>query len=94
MTTATAAANATIDVRQVPPRERHSLIFATFDRLPSGGALELVNDHDPQPLRGQFEALMPTSYEWAYLESGPETWRVRITKKPDTGHCCGGCCGR
>lgn len=94
MTSATAA-NATIDVRQVPPRERHALIFSTFDRLPAGGALELVNDHDPQPLRGQFDALMPGSYAWAYLESGPETWRVRISKKASGDSCCsGGGCGR
>ncbi len=46
-----------IDVRTIAPAQRHSQIFATFDALPAGGALELVNDHDPVPLYFQFEKM-------------------------------------
>jgi uncharacterized protein (DUF2249 family) len=38
----------------------------------------LVNDHDPRPLRYQFEAEHAGRYSWDYLEAGPEVWRVRI----------------
>lgn len=34
-----------IGVRSIPPRERHPVIFTTFERLAPGAALELVNDH-------------------------------------------------
>jgi len=68
----------TLDVRELPPRERHPLIFATFESLPAGGAFELVNDHDPKPLQYQFSAEHPDRFTWDYLEQGPETWRVRV----------------
>jgi uncharacterized protein (DUF2249 family) len=70
-----------LDVRQMPPRERHPTIFATFDGLAAGEAFELLNDHDPRPLRYQFEAEAPDTFTWEYLEEGPEDWRVRIGKR-------------
>ncbi len=69
-----------LDVREMAPRERHPTILSTFDALASGEALELVNDHDPKPLRYQFEAEKPGAFTWDYLEQGPEAWRVRIGK--------------
>ena len=70
----------TLDVRTIAPRERHPLIFATFDALGSGEALLLVNDHDPKPLYYQFSAERQGQFSWEYLEQGPETWRVRVGK--------------
>ena len=70
----------TVDVREIAPRERHSLIFSTFDGLRAGEAMTLVNDHDPKPLRYQFEAEHAGDFSWDYLEQGPEVWRVRIGK--------------
>ncbi len=70
----------TLDVRTIAPRERHPLIFETFDALDPGAALELVNDHDPKPLYYQFQAERPGVVEWTYLEQGPELWRVRIAR--------------
>ena len=70
----------TIDVRTLHPRERHPLLFKTFDEMDAGNAFELVNDHDPKPLFYQFQAERPGQVEWEYLEEGPETWRVRIGK--------------
>lgn len=37
-----------------------------------------MNDHDPVPLRYQFEAERSGIFTWEYLENGPSTWRVRI----------------
>lgn len=67
-----------LDVRTIPPRERHPRIFQMFDALSPGQAFELVNDHDPKPLYYQFQAERPGLLDWQYLEEGPERWRVRI----------------
>ncbi len=69
-----------LDVRTVPPSQRHSLIFQTFESLPLGEAFILVNDHDPKPLYYQFQAERAGTFSWDYVESGPEVWRVRIGK--------------
>ena len=90
-----------IDVREIPLGERHSRIFNCVDSLMAGEALELVNDHDPVPLRRQFESRSAGCFEWTGLESGPALWRVRITRLPETSaavrndSCCSGgaCCG-
>jgi uncharacterized protein (DUF2249 family) len=70
-----------LDVRTIPPRDRHPMIFSTFDNLQPGEAFELVNDHAPTPLYYQFLHERADLFEWEYLEQGPETWRVRITRK-------------
>ena len=85
-----------VDVRSIAPRERHPLIFSTFNSLAAGQAMELVNDHDPKPLYYQFQAEMPGKFSWDDLEQGPDTWRVAITKvkaAPSDGKCCGSCGG-
>ena len=69
-----------IDVRTIVPRERHPLIFSTFHGLQPGGAFLLVNDHDPKPLYYQFKAELGESFQWDYLESGPDVWKVRIAR--------------
>lgn len=87
--TAGEAIQSTIDVRTIAPHERHALIFSSFNALPQGGALELLNDHDPAPLYRQFKSNFHGLFTWDYLEQGPELWRVRIGKAP--GNCCGSC---
>lgn len=69
-----------LDVREIPPRERHELIFATYEALGPGEAFELVNDHDPKPLYYQFSAEHTGQFTWTYQEQGPEVWRVQIGK--------------
>ena len=91
--TTQARTHATVDVRTIAPRERHALIFSTFAKLPVGGAMELINDHDPRPLRHHFEAELPGLFGWEYLEQGPDIWRVRIARQEPKGNCCGGCGG-
>ena len=88
-----------IDVRTIAPRDRHPLIFSTFNSLAAGQAMELVNDHDPRPLYYQFDARMPGQFSWEYLEQGPDVFRVAITRTQAgtggeaAGSCCGGGCG-
>lgn len=72
--------NVTIDVRTIELRNRHPLIFSTFEGLTPGQIMLLVNDHDPSPLRYQFEAEKTNEFSWEYVEQGPEVWQVHITK--------------
>ena len=69
-----------IDVREIPHGRRHPRIFGRYARLAPGEAFTLVNNHDPKPLRREFEATHPGAHTWDYVESGPEVWRVRIGK--------------
>ena len=69
-----------LNVITIAPRERHPLIFSTFDALPSGEAFILVNDHDPKPLYYQFLHEREGLFRWEYLEEGPAQWKVRISK--------------
>jgi uncharacterized protein (DUF2249 family) len=69
-----------IDVRTLPPAQRHTTIFQSYHDLKGGEAFELVNDHDPKPLYYQFAAEHKDQFTWEYLEQGPTTWRVRIGK--------------
>lgn len=69
-----------LDVRTIQPRDRHPLIFQTFDALAPGDAFILINDHDPKPLFYQFSFEREGQFTWEYLEEGPEVWRVRIGK--------------
>jgi uncharacterized protein (DUF2249 family) len=93
--TATAAATR-LDVRVLPCEQRRELIFSTFDALAVGTAMEIVNDHDIKPLQGLFQNLVPGKFAWAYVEQGPDLWRVAITKLGAAhtgGQCCGSCGG-
>jgi len=67
-----------LDVRQVSHAQRHGQIFTAYRALRPGAGFVLVNDHDPKPLRYQFEAQYAGEYTWDYLQDGPEVWRVRI----------------
>ncbi|MCB0204778.1 MAG: DUF2249 domain-containing protein [Caldilineae bacterium] len=69
-----------VDVRSIEPRDRHPLIFNTFDSLPADRAMILVNDHDPKPLYYQFLHERAGQFAWAYLQEGPDEWRVRIER--------------
>ncbi len=79
-TAAPAGAEPELDVRRFPHGQRHDVIFTTFDSLAEGGGFVLVNDHDPRPLRYQFEAQHAGGYSWDYLQAGPDVWRVRISR--------------
>jgi uncharacterized protein (DUF2249 family) len=72
-----------MDVREIPHEQRHPQIFARFARLTPGEGFTLVNNHDPKPLRREFEATFPDGFTWDYLEQGPERWQVRIAREAE-----------
>lgn len=73
-----------LDARELAKPERHPAIFAAYGKLPVGGSFVLVNDHDPQHLREEFEADHPGSHGWDYVETAEGAWRIRITKLAST----------
>lgn len=73
--------SAEVDARKYSPKDKHNVIFQTFENLKPGEKMQLINDHDPKPLQYQFSAEMPEQFGWEYLEQGPEVWRVAIEKK-------------
>lgn len=74
-----------IDVRTISPISRHATIFAMIDDLEPGETLQIVNDHDPVPLRYQLENRNPGVFSWEYKESGP-LWRVEIGRPKSHDH--------
>ena len=74
------AAEREIDLCLMERPERHPVVFAALDRLAVGESLVIQNDHDPQPLRIQLGQMRQGEVSWEYLERGPETFRVRITR--------------
>jgi uncharacterized protein (DUF2249 family) len=77
-----AAGEPELDVRDLAPAQRHETIFASYQDLTPGQGFVLVNDHDPKPLRYQFEAEHAGQFTWDSIEAGPQVWRVRIGRAP------------
>lgn len=71
---------ATVNATEYPPQLKHKVIFETFNGLASSEAMLLINDHDPMPLRFQFEAMHKGAFTWEYLEQGPAVFKVKIGK--------------
>jgi uncharacterized protein (DUF2249 family)/CRP-like cAMP-binding protein len=69
-----------LDVRQWPLWQRHPSIFAAFDGLQPEDTLRLVNDHEPRPLRLQFEELRPGRFTWSARNLGNDRWEVEIRR--------------
>lgn len=60
---------------------RKAHVLESFDALRPGESVVVVNDHLPRGLHVHFEEQRPGLYEWSLLEDGPQTWRVRITRR-------------
>lgn len=68
-----------LDVRTVPLPQRHPKIFAMFDALTPGRALVLTSDHEPRPLRAEFDRKRPGAYHWVQRALGDGRWEVRLS---------------
>jgi uncharacterized protein (DUF2249 family) len=67
-----------VNVCEINPSIRHTVIFQLFDRLDEMSSVQLIVDHDPKRLRLQLEAKHGDRCGWTYLEQGPDLWRVRL----------------
>ena len=81
--------NKVMDVRPIPCSIKHGLILKTWHELPVGDYFILLNDHDPVPLRYQFQAEFGHAFTWEHLEKGPTDFHVKISKVaelPEASH--------
>ena len=95
----TTACSATLDLRAMTPNKRTATVLSAFENLLPGQAVEVLGDHENQPLRDQLNLALPGQFNWADLEQAPGHWRAAITRlasakagRESTG-CCGGCGG-
>lgn len=75
---------AVLDARLIPCSGKHELIFLRWAALEIGENFVLLNDHRPEPLRRQFEQLVPDCFEWCEIEPPVGAFAVRLTRlRPD-----------
>ncbi len=61
--------------------KRHEKLLKLFKELPVGESFVFINDHDSKPLYYQMEAESEKPFDWEYLLTMPEEWKVKITKQ-------------
>lgn len=78
-----AMAEQQLDLREIPPPERHPKIFDAFEELARGDALTIVNDHDPKPLYYQMDAEVESFDAEGYSveKVGPGEFVATLPKK-------------
>ncbi|MBI4024515.1 MAG: DUF2249 domain-containing protein [Verrucomicrobia bacterium] len=68
------------DVRDIPCSVKHGQILDRWRNLKAGDYFILMNDHDPIPLRYQFEAEFAGAFTWEHLQKGPDVYQVKIAR--------------
>jgi uncharacterized protein (DUF2249 family) len=61
-----------LDVREIPPVDRHSTIHERFESMDPGETLTIVNDHEPKPLYYEMVAEVPAFDEEGYVVNQEE----------------------
>lgn len=72
----------TLDVREIPPVDRHPTIHETFAAMDPGETLTIVNDHEPKPLYYEMAAEVPEFDADAYQveQAGPAKFVAAFPK--------------
>lgn len=72
-----------LDIREIPPPQRHPKIFNAFEALESGETLTIVNDHEPTPLYHQMAAEVESFDAEGYSVDrvGPKEFIATLPKK-------------
>ncbi|WP_280587432.1 DUF2249 domain-containing protein [Halorubrum sp. Boch-26] len=71
-----------LDVRELPPSERHGRIRGAFEALEPGETLTIVNDHDPKPLYHEMAAEVSAfdADGYAVERAGPSRFVAELPK--------------
>lgn len=69
-----------LDVRSVPHAIRHATVFGALESVARGGGVLLVAPHDPLPLLHQIDRRWPGAFDVAYLQRGPDAWRLSLIR--------------
>ena len=70
-----------LDVRAIPSAVRHAAVQGALGAIPVSGSLRLAAPHDPIPLLAELETNRPGEFDVSYLERGPETWLLQLTRR-------------
>ncbi|MFA9518323.1 DUF2249 domain-containing protein [Halopenitus sp. H-Gu1] len=73
----------TLDVRDVPPVDRHTKIHDEFAAMEPGETLTIVNDHEPKPLFYEMAAEVDAFDEEGYsvTQESAEEFRAEFPKR-------------
>ncbi len=75
-----------IDVRPLPPADRHTVILRAFDDLAEGRGLVVATDHDARPLHIELEQTRRSTYAWAQRRLAENHWEITLRKmRPPRG---------
>lgn len=77
------SASYALDARPIPVADRHRRIFELFDKLEEGQAFLLTSDHEPRPLRAEFEQTRKGRFSWRQRCAGAQHWEAVIRKVRD-----------
>ncbi len=70
-----------LDIRDVEPRDRLSMILGAFGALPRGATLRITLDHDPSCMYYALEESQPQgSFAFRKIGDGPQVWNAEVTK--------------
>lgn len=73
----------TLDVRDIPPVDRHTRIHDEFAAMEPGETLTIVNDHEPKPLFYEMAAEVDAFDEESYsvTREAPDEFRAEFPKR-------------
>jgi CRP/FNR family transcriptional regulator len=69
-----------LDVRALPTWERHARIRERFEALREGASLTVAIEHEPRPLRLQFEEWYAGRFVWSQRHLGARRWEATIRR--------------
>lgn len=70
-----------LDVRTIPAAVRHAAVHGALGAVPVEGSIRLAAPHDPVPLLAELETQHPGEFDVSYVERGPETWVLQLTRQ-------------
>ncbi|AIY02049.1 hypothetical protein ART_2450 [Arthrobacter sp. PAMC 25486] len=69
-----------LDTRVIPHAIRHATIFGALEGLNTGKGILLIANHNPLPLLAQLDQRSPGKFAVAYVEDGPELWKLSMVR--------------
>jgi uncharacterized protein (DUF2249 family) len=70
-----------LDLDVLPPEFAHRAALERFSRLRPGERLRVRSGRDLESLWNVLAAGRPGEFGWAYLQEGPDQWRVEVTRR-------------
>lgn len=65
----------------IPKIMRSGAVIGGLTSLRPEQQVVLVADHSPAPLLSALNRIAPEAFDITFLDEGPETWRVEVTRR-------------